>query len=185
MKHIYDDGGRADAGYRGTAGDCVVRAVAIATEQPYQEVYEALAAVNASTRHRGVSGNRSPRNGIRTNSIAFRRYMTGLDWKWVPTMGIGTGCQVHLHEGELPAGRLIVKLSKHMSAVVDGVIYDTYDPQRETHACRPDDRNELRPGEWRNINGIWHVSRRCVYGYWHCPDPIDAALEACDGDLDL
>ena len=38
----YDDGGRAAAGFRGECRDCVVRAVAIATEQPYHVVYDAL-----------------------------------------------------------------------------------------------------------------------------------------------
>jgi hypothetical protein len=185
MKHIYDDGGRANAGYRGTAGDCVVRAVAIATEQPYRQVYEALAGVNASTRRRGVAGKRSARNGVRTSGVAFQRYMESLGWQWVPCMGIGTGCRVHLHDGELPSGRLVVRLSKHLTAVIDGVIHDTWDPQRESHSFRPDDGGDLKPGEARNINGIWHVSRRCVYGYWRATDPLDDALDAADGDLDL
>ena len=38
----FNDGGRAAAGFRGEAGDCVTRAIAIATEQPYQDVYAAL-----------------------------------------------------------------------------------------------------------------------------------------------
>lgn len=38
MDWVYDDGGRKAAGRTGTAGDCVVRAVAIALERPYQEV---------------------------------------------------------------------------------------------------------------------------------------------------
>lgn len=42
MEFIYDDGGRAEAGYKGHTGDCVVRAVAIATQLPYQDVYDAL-----------------------------------------------------------------------------------------------------------------------------------------------
>jgi len=182
---MYDDGGRAAAGCRGAAGDCVVRAVAIATEQPYQEVYEALAGVNASTRCRGVAGRRSARNGIRTSSTAFRRYMQDLGWEWTPTMGIGTGCTVHLHDDELPDGRLIVKLSKHVTAVIDGVIRDTHDPQRETHCIRQDDGTALRPGEWRNVNGICRVARRCVYGYWQHSDPLAVALAACDGEIDL
>jgi hypothetical protein len=42
MNYVYDDGGRAQAGYKGQAGDCTVRAIAIATELPYQEVYDEL-----------------------------------------------------------------------------------------------------------------------------------------------
>ena len=55
-------------------------------------------------------------------------------------MGIGTGCKFHLKKEELPMGDIIVKLSKHISVVRDGIINDTYD-------CS---RNETR----------------CVYGYW-------------------
>ena len=42
MDFVFHDGGRAFAGYRGTTGDCVTRAIAIATGKPYQEVYDAL-----------------------------------------------------------------------------------------------------------------------------------------------
>ena len=42
MQFVYNDGGRAAAGYIGSAGDCVTRAIAIATELPYQTVYDAL-----------------------------------------------------------------------------------------------------------------------------------------------
>ena len=42
MKFIVNDGGRAEAGYKGGAGDCVCRSIAIATGRPYQEVYDAL-----------------------------------------------------------------------------------------------------------------------------------------------
>ena len=42
MQFQYNDGGRKEAGYEGHAGDCVTRAIAIATQKPYQEVYTAL-----------------------------------------------------------------------------------------------------------------------------------------------
>jgi hypothetical protein len=48
-KYEYDDGGRKDAGWKGTGGDCVVRAVAIATGRPYQEVYDRCAEVHVSS----------------------------------------------------------------------------------------------------------------------------------------
>ena len=38
-----NDGGRADAGFKGEAGDCVARAVAIVTDRPYADVYNELA----------------------------------------------------------------------------------------------------------------------------------------------
>lgn len=38
----FNDGGRAAAGFKGTARDCVARSIAIATGLPYCEVYDAL-----------------------------------------------------------------------------------------------------------------------------------------------
>ena len=43
---VYNDGGREAAGYKGKAGDCVCRAIAIAARLPYQEVYDRLAEGN-------------------------------------------------------------------------------------------------------------------------------------------
>lgn len=50
MKYQYNDGGRAEAGYKGHTGDCVCRAIVIASELPYQEVYNRLAGGNATQR---------------------------------------------------------------------------------------------------------------------------------------
>ena len=55
--------------------------------------------------------------------------------KWHPLMTIGSGCKVHLREEELPKGTLIVRVSKHLTCVKDGVLYDTYDCTRESTRC--------------------------------------------------
>lgn len=140
----YNDGGRKQAGYRGSAGDCVARAIAIASNRPYKEVYDRLAKGNATQRQGKAgktSGKRSARNGIYVKRKWFKDYMKELGFKWVPLMSIGTGCQVHLHRDELPStGRMVLSLSRHMAAYVDGWLHDTYDCSR---------------------NGT-----RCVYGYW-------------------
>jgi hypothetical protein len=121
--------GRAAAGYRGEAGDCVARAVAIATGLPYQVVYDAIDLAGKGER---VTRSRRGQSGARTGVYkpTIRRYMAEIGWRWVPTMRIGSGCTVHLRAEELPAGRLVVSLSKHITAVVNGVIRDTYDPSR-------------------------------------------------------
>lgn len=142
---IEDDGGRAAAGYKGKAGDCVCRSVAIAAQLPYQEVYDILAEGNANQRKskhptRKADYHKTAREGIWTRRKWFRDYMVSLGFKWTPTMFIGSGCKVHLRQDELPPGRLIVALSSHYCAVIDGVVHDTY--------------LEDRGGT------------RCVYGYW-------------------
>jgi hypothetical protein len=95
--------------------------------------------------------------------------LNGLGWIWTPTMLIGSGCKVHLHDGELPMGRLIVSVSRHYTAVIDGVVHDTGDPQRNTYWFEPNTGQELKPNQGRNENGIWTLRRRCVYGYWRKP----------------
>lgn len=125
----YDDGGRADAGFKGEAGDCATRAIAIATGLPYRDVYDDLAHY----------AGRSVRDG--TPRKAVDTYLGGeLKWEWVPTMGIGTGCQVHLRMDELPFERLVVRVSKHWTAAIYNTIRDTHDPTRD--------------------------GTRCVYGFW-------------------
>jgi hypothetical protein len=148
MNWMYDDGGRADAGFKGETGDCVVRAIAIATRQPYREVYDELHTRALANRPYmaklelvyGAQARRhaSPRTGV--NKKVYRPYLESLGWYWTPTRGIGTGTQVHLRTEELPPGRVITEVSRHVVAVIDGVVHDTCDPSRD--------------------------GTRCVYGYW-------------------
>lgn len=138
---VRDDGGREAAGFRGGAGDCVVRSIAIAAQLPYRQVYEDLRQANASyalerdnkvSRHL-VRRGASPRDG--NHRDVFHDYILSHGFEWVPTMKVGAGCQVHLRPDELPTGILIVKVSKHLTAVIDGVIRDTHNPSRGGKRC--------------------------------------------------
>jgi hypothetical protein len=154
LAHIFDDGGRAAAGYRGQAGDCVVRAVAIASGRPYADIYAELSlGMGAQRKSKGATA----RNGVNVRRKWFRDYMASLGFQWVPTMFIGQGCKTHLLKDELPTGRLVVAVSKHYTAVIDGVIHDTHDPSRTT--LYPDEQG-------RAGGGYGRMTHRCVYGYW-------------------
>ena len=143
---IFNDGGRAEAGYKGQTGDCVCRSICIVTGKSYDEVYQALAEGNFTQRKSKHSkkGKRTAANGINTKRKWFNEYMLSLGFKWVPTMFVGVGCKMHLKKEELPTGKIICNVSKHFVAVVDGVINDIYDCSRE--------------------------GTRCVYGYYHQPN---------------
>lgn len=134
MDWVYDDGGRSRYFKAEGVGDCAARAIAIATGRDYKEVYDDLNRLAKSERvgkrKRGVS---SSRNGVYRQT--FRKLMESYGWKWHPTMGIGTGCRVHVREDELPSGRLVLSLSGHLTAVVDGVLHDTYDCSRGGTRC--------------------------------------------------
>ena len=130
MKFIYDDGGRKEAGFKGTTGDCVCRSVSIATGLPYSEVYKLINEFGKKERRKDKS---SARTGVYKATI--RRIMEHLGWEWHPTMFVGQGCKVHMREDELPKGRIVVNLSRHSAAVIDGVLYDTYDCTRNGTRC--------------------------------------------------
>lgn len=168
MDFHFNDGGRAAAGFKGSAGDCVARSVAIASGRGYAEVYAALSAGAGSERKtRGASA----RNGVRVKRKWFRDYMTSIGFRWVPTMLIGQGCKVHLVADELPLGRLVVSVSKHYTAVIDRVIHDTHNPSADRGATiyPPSTPSHLIPKNARllsNGNGWAYEPERCVYGYW-------------------
>jgi len=128
MEFKYNDGGRKEFGFEKGSNDCVIRAIAIATQVPYDKVWEGL---NELSRDACFMLN-DPR--------AYKPYLKSLGWIWTPTMSIGSGTRIHLTRRELPKGRLICRVTKHLTAVVDGIINDTHNPSR----------NETR----------------CVYGYW-------------------
>lgn len=136
-----NDGGRAAAGYKGQAGDCGCRALAIATGMSYNDAYNTINEYAHSERPRGGGKRSGARTGLKGRTM--RRIMADLGWTWTPTMGIGTGCKVHVRADELPPGRLLLFMSRHFAVMVDGVLHDTYDSSR---------------------NGT-----RCVYGYWSKP----------------
>ena len=146
LDYKYNDGGRKNSGYQGETGDCVTRAISIVADLPYQKVYDDLTNL---TRHIRLTSNKkwtynaspkddSARTGVQKD--VYKKYLLELGFKWTPTMFIGQGCKVHLRQGELPLGKLVVEVSRHLVAVIDGVINDTHDCSRD--------------------------ATRCVYGYW-------------------
>lgn len=138
----YNEGGRSAAGYSGETGDCFVRAAAIASGLSYQYIYDL---VKEEARRERVNTKRRKGKHSHPRTGVFRatgdRVLSRLGFEKVSVMSIGSGCTTHLRSSELPSqGRLIVNLSKHYAAVVDGVLMDTYDSSRE--------------------------GTRCVYSYW-------------------
>ena len=139
IKLKLNDGGRANAGFKGEADDCVCRAIAIAFNMDYKEVYSMIEAEASKERNSTRSKKSHPSKGVRPATL--QKIIEGLGGIWKPLMGIGSGCKVHLRQDELPAnGTYILRVSKHLCTYIDGVLHDNHDCSR---------------------NGS-----RCVYGYW-------------------
>ena len=139
MQHVYNDGGREAAGFKGMTGDCVTRAIAIVTGLPYREVYDAI---NEEAKNERITKRKKKISNARTGAykVNYAKFLATQGWTWVPCMKVGQGCKVHMRTNELPSGKVVVRLSRHLAAVIDGVLHDTYNCTRD--------------------------GTRCVYGYW-------------------
>jgi hypothetical protein len=142
---VKDDGGRRRSGiargHKDEVGDCVARAIAIATQKPYREVHDALTV--AKVRDVAAGKNDWARRARRSGGVrAFHAdhgvhpdvigpYLKALGWRHTSTKELPHGKGVHLRADELPGGRLIVDMRRHYTAVIDGVIHDTSDCSEE------------------------------------------------------
>lgn len=113
----YNDGGRSKY-FKGKAGDCAARAMAIALDLDYKAVYDELAEANA----KGRDGVKSARNGIYKDDLD--KVLEAHGWKWFPAPKF-VGRKAYV--GDMPAGTVIARMAKHFVAVKDGVAHDTWD----------------------------------------------------------
>jgi len=128
MKYIQTDGGRANAGYKGSTGDCVIRAIAVATSKDYKDVYNDIfesqklyAETHNNKTSRGINKyGASPRRGV--FKPVFRKYLEDMGWKYV------SGNRT-LDCDDFKNGTFICSVRKHMTVVKEGTLYDSYDCQ--------------------------------------------------------
>ncbi len=141
IPRAYDDGGRSSY-FQGSTGDCVTRAIVLATGRDYKAVYDDLfelaREMHAASRARWAKSNPTPRTGVHRH--VYQRYLEEVGWLWVPTMKVGAGCTVHLAVGELPPCDIIARVSRHVCFVDyvgrrEHVIRDTGDPARDGTRC--------------------------------------------------
>ena len=115
MRYIETDGGRQDAGFRGRGGDCVTRAIAIATGLSYRIVRKELTDL---TKEMTGGLNRSAANGV--SPAITHAFLTSLGWEVVITKGS--------YLKDIPTtGNLIACMPRHKAAVIDGNVHDRWD----------------------------------------------------------
>jgi len=119
--YVYNDGGRSEAGYKGEAGDCAARAMAIALDLPYREVYTELARANKEF---GFA--RSARNGIFKE--VFETVLERHGWYWHKAPQFEGR---RARASDMPEGVVIARMAGHYCAVIDGMIHDNWDCSRK------------------------------------------------------
>ena len=162
LDFIHNDGGRAAAGYAGSTGDCVTRAISIALQQDYEHIRQEL--MSATADFRRTSRKKSARKRT-TNSVfngvppdVYRRWLENRGWTLTSCQQVGHPSSVRMIADHLPRGRIIVRLRKHLVAVIDHTVHDTH-------------RSHTRAGWTEMPNGAFLIDQgvqvpRTVYGYW-------------------
>lgn len=120
-----DDGGRAGAGFKGSTGDCVVRAICILTGRDYRETYDLVASAVSSLGDLDRNGNpigRTARRGASSKALDFSMRECGL-----VRHSLGRGVKPTYSEAHERFGDCIVKTRGHVCAIVDGKLRDTFD----------------------------------------------------------
>ena len=157
MEYKNNDGGRSQY-FKGGAGDCVCRALVIASSLDYKEVYDFLANGNATQRitkntRKSLAGKKTAAKGIYTKRKWFKDYMQSLGFEYEAYAAIGKPSRIKLDETFPSQGTYIASIGRHYVAVIDGVLQDTYD-SREGRA-------------WIDFDGVQIDPKpRMVYGAW-------------------
>ena len=127
LDFIYNDGGRISAGYKELTRDCVTRAITIAADLDYKFVHDCInRACKQERKYLGFTrtiirrvkhGKFNADEGV-TRRVIDEFVLGGLCWNWISTVNHNTFL-------DLPSkGKLLVLLSNHLVAVIDGVIHD-------------------------------------------------------------
>lgn len=160
MEFVYSDGGRSKYFKADNVGDCVTRAICNATGKDYKEVYDRLKemAKRESTKNHRGNKRSSVRDGVFKET--WKRYLKEIGWVHHSTCEVGSHKEkVKLVPGSLPSGNLIVQISRHLTCLKDGVIYDTYDCSKKDY--------------YDEFGNLVTNTERCVYGYWTAPSQKD------------
>ena len=127
--YSHDDGGRAAAGFKGSAGDCVVRAIAILTREPYPHIYRRMASAmkQAGYSASGDGYRQKPRAGARP-TISCRKVQNLVKVSYgLRRVNLGRGPRPTYTEAWVLHGNCLVGTTKHISAIIDKTLRDTFD----------------------------------------------------------
>ena len=146
MKYTFNNGGRNEH-YKGLTGDCVTRAITIATKLPYDVVYDSLFHIAKHWKGnyklaKRIRLNPSPRNGCYCE--VGSDFLKAINLEEVRK-------KLKINDQMFYKGRYVVKVRKHWIAIIDGVIHDTWD-SRKTSGAYTDG-----VPQWKTVTRYWKV----------------------------
>tara|TARA_Y100000401_G_scaffold110679_1_gene108119 strand:+ start:580 stop:1083 length:504 start_codon:yes stop_codon:yes gene_type:complete len=161
LQYQFNDGGKYVAGYTGkrVTGDCVTRAIAIATGLPYETVRTEL--MELQHRWCTTSNSRAAKacRKRQTKSVmrgvwkeVYKPYLKQLGFTYKSLCTVGSSKRYHLVVDDLPTGTLIVKTRRHLSCVINHVLHDAYDSRFKN--------------QWVNGEPTTNMIPATVWSYW-------------------
>jgi len=113
------DSGRSISRRARQINDCTVRALAAATDTPYDAAYDLLA-----------EAGRKCSRGFHFRAWAVNAEVNGYTFRWRPFQAVKGQDRMNPAKfcTEFNQGRWIVRTAKHVMAVIDGVVHDTIAP---------------------------------------------------------
>lgn len=128
MLFCHNDGGRAAAGFKGSTGDCGVRAAAIVLNRKYRLVYDDLFAIQqrfVALKRKLKGKDASPRLGVYREVL--HQYLIDNGCEYVVFAGIGVPpTRVFQVVNRYPNDRVVMRLARHYSALIEGINTDTW-----------------------------------------------------------
>jgi hypothetical protein len=126
-KWLQHDAGRSTSKRPKARNDCTVRAIAAVTGAPYDAAYEWIAA----------GGRKSGKRFKLKPFFAANVFLHDADWRfaWTPYPAVKGERRMNViaFVATHPRGRYVIQVSKHVIAVVDGVLIDDHLPR--LNAC--------------------------------------------------
>ena len=184
MKYIKDHGGREKYTRcrfnKDNTGDCVIRAIAIATGKDYREVRDALFEL---AREMWV---------MPSTTDCYEAYLTSLGWERHSPLKDGNR-KVLVKDFPIKTGAVIIHTCKHLTTIVDGEIHDTWDTSGSAansyYTCFKSVEPELLPcpfcggkALYAEITGdVWCGKCTCTI----VCDPIDYSFAAWNRRAEL
>lgn len=138
-----DDGGRQAAGFKGTTGDCVVRALAIMSDRGYKECYDACASANKLFNPNRAA---SARNGVNENAWHYVFSYLGFQ-----DTGVKASDNLTITSAYQQFGDCVVEIPRHLLAVKGGYVLDAWDSRFVTRKRRALNDSRLHP----KVTQVW------------------------------
>ena len=163
----YNDGGRKEAGYKGHTGDCVVRAMAIVSGRPYLKVYDFVGQgmKAAGFARSGNAYTAKYKKGKGSPKAAQNKVKQAFGFQKIKQP---KGKKLTYSQAHEKYGNCIVSSTRHVCAIVDGKLQDTFDGRGYWWVEAV--KTKVEAEDCAVMSHVWNVAKQVYDVMTHYPD---------------